>query len=173
MGDIHVSTNTNTDRFRNVIEQAVAEAEADLKKLALDIHANPELGKQEFKACQWQVELMRKYGFEVEEQFLGIPTSYRAIYRSGKPGLKIAMLAEYDALPDLGHACGHNLIAMIGTGSGIAMRKIVDELGGEVHVIGTPAEETEGAKVAMSNKGAFKEYDVMQLYRGILLLRFI
>lgn len=160
MGDIHVSTNANADRFKDVIEQAVAEAEADLKKLALDIHANPELGKQEFKACQWQVELMRKYGFEVEEQFLGIPTSYRAIYRSGRPGLKIAMLAEYDALPDLGHACGHNLIAMIGTGSGIAMRKIVDELGGEVHVIGTPAEETEGAKVAMSNKGAFKEYDV-------------
>jgi len=165
MGELHININTevNTDKFKEPIEKAVAEATADLKKLALDIHDNPELGKQEFKACQWQVELMRKYGFEVEEQFLGIPTSYRAVYKSGKPGLKIAMLAEYDALPDIGHACGHNLIAMIGTGSGIAIKAIIDELGGEIHVIGTPAEETEGAKATMSRLGAFKEYDVAMM----------
>lgn len=158
-----INTDVNTDQFIEQIEKVVADAAEDLKKLALDIHANPELGKQEFKACQWQVELMRQYGFEVEEQFLDIPTSYRAVYKSGKPGLKIAMLAEYDALPDIGHACGHNLIAMIGTGSGIAIKSIVDELGGEVHVIGTPAEETEGAKATMARLGAFKEYDVAMM----------
>lgn len=161
--NININMDVTADQLIESIETVVAELTPDLKKLALDIHANPELGKQEFKACQWQVELMRKYGFEVEEQFLGIPTSYRAVYKSGKPGLKIAMLAEYDALPDIGHACGHNLIAMMGTGSGLAIKHIVDKLGGEIHVIGTPAEETEGAKATMSRMGAFKEYDVAMM----------
>lgn len=165
MGELNININTavNTDQYIESIEKVAAEIAPDLKKLALDIHDNPELGKQEFKACQWQVELMRKYGFEVEEQFVGIPTSYRAVYKSGKPGLKIAMLAEYDALPDIGHACGHNLIAMMGTGAGIVIKHIVDELGGEIHVIGTPAEETEGAKATMARLGAFKEYDVAMM----------
>lgn len=163
--NIEVNHEVNTDKFIESIEKHVAEAAEDLKKLALDIHANPELGHQEFKAYQWQVELMNKYGFEVEEHYLDIPTSYKAVYKNkeGKPGLKIAMLAEYDALPDIGHACGHNLISMVGNGSGIAIRHIVDELGGEVHVIGTPAEETAGAKVAMSRAGAFKEYDAVMM----------
>ena len=166
MGDfvnMTINTDVNTDRFIESIEKAVAEAAPDLKKLALDIHANPELGRQEYKAAKWQAELMTKYGFEVEEEYLGIPTAYKAVYKSGKPGLKIAMLAEYDALPEIGHACGHNLIAMIGTGSGIAIKHVVDELGGEVHVIGTPAEETEGAKATMARMGAFKEYDVAMM----------
>ena len=165
MGELNININTavNTDQYIESIEKVAAEIAPDLKKLALDIHDNPELGKQEFKACQWQVELMRKYGFEVEEQFVGIPTSYRAVYKSSKPGLKIAMLAEYDALPDIGHACGHNLIAMMGTGAGIVIKHIVDELGGEIHVIGTPAEETEGAKATMARLGAFKEYDVAMM----------
>ncbi len=147
----------------NRVQEIVAEIAPDLKKLALDIHANPELGNQEFKACQWQVELLKKYGFETSVGFCDIPTSYKAVYKGKKPGPKIAMLAEYDALPGLGHGCGHNLIAMISVGSGIAMREFADEYGGEIHVIGTPAEETAGAKVEMSAKGAFKEYDVAMM----------
>ncbi len=145
------------------IQEIATSLAPELKKLAMDIHDNPEMGRKEFKACKWQMELLEKYGFETESNFCDIETSYRAVYKGAKPGPKIAMLAEYDALPEIGHACGHNLIAMISVGSGIAIKEFVDQYGGEIHVIGTPAEETQGAKVEMSKKGAFKEYDVAMM----------
>lgn len=145
------------------IEEIVSIYEPELRKLALDIHDNPELGRQEFKACKWQVELLRKYGFEVETNYCDIETSYHAVFKGEQPGPKIAMLAEYDALPELDHGCGHNLIAMMSTGSGLAIKKMVETYGGEIHVMGTPAEETEGAKVAMAKKGIFKDIDVVMM----------
>ena len=92
------------------INEIVEGLEPELKELALNIHDNPELGLEEVKACQWQTELLTKYGFTVEREFCGIPTAYRATYKGAKPGPRIGMLGEYDALPGLGHACGHNLI---------------------------------------------------------------
>lgn len=145
------------------IQEIVKGLEPELRKLALDIHQNPELGNKEFQACQWQMELLNKYGFETEGNFCNIETAYKAVHKGTKPGPKLAMLAEYDALPVIGHACGHNLIAMIGVGSGIAIKEFVDEYGGEIHVIGTPAEETAGAKIEMAAKGAFKEYDAVMM----------
>ncbi len=145
------------------IQTMVQELAPELKKLALDIHDNPEMGNQEFKACRWQLDLLKKYGFETCAGFCGIETAYKASYAGAKPGPKIAMLAEYDALPELGHACGHNLIAMMSVGSGIVIKEFVDKYGGEIDVIGTPAEETEGAKIEMSAKGAFKDYDVVMM----------
>ena len=145
------------------IEDIVLKYELELRKLAIDIHDNPELGRQEFKACKWQTELLEKYGFEVERGYCGIETAYHAVHKGKLDGPKIAMLAEYDALPELGHGCGHNLIAMISVGSGLTIKDIVDEYGGEIHVIGTPAEETEGAKVAMSRKGIFNDIDVAMM----------
>jgi len=147
------------DRINAVVEELTP----DLKKLALDIHGNPELGHQEVKACQWQTELLEKYGFTVERNFCDMATAYRAVYQGKKPGPRIAMLAEYDALPEIGHACGHNLIAMMSVGSGLAMREFADEYGAEITVIGTPAEETAGGKVEMSRKGAFKGYDAVMM----------
>lgn len=144
-------------------KEIVADLAPELKKLALDIHDNPEMGRKEFQACKWQMDLLQKYGFETEGGFCDIETSYKAVYKGTKPGPKLAMLAEYDALPEIGHACGHNLIAMISVGAGIAIREFVDKYGGEIHVIGTPAEETQGAKVEMSQKGAFKEYDAAMM----------
>ena len=151
------------ERLLKRIDEIVEGLEPELRKLALDIHDNPELGNQEFKACQWQTELLEKYGFCVEKEFCGIPTSYKAVYKGAKPGPRIGMLAEYDALPELGHACGHNLIATMSVGSGIAMREFADEFGGEIVVIGTPAEETAGAKVVMAKKGAFDDLDVAMM----------
>ncbi|MBR5739908.1 MAG: amidohydrolase, partial [Firmicutes bacterium] len=145
------------------IDEIVAGLEPELKKLAFDLHDNPELGNQEFKALKWQSELLRKYGFEVEEGFCGIPTAYKAIYKGRKPGPKIGMLSEYDALPELGHACGHNLICIMSVGAGIAMREFADEYGADIYVIGTPAEETAGAKVEMSKMHAFDELDVAMM----------
>jgi acyl-ACP thioesterase len=145
------------------IDEIVSEIGPELKKLALDIHDNPELGNEEFKACKWQTELLEKYGFSVEREFCGIPTAYRATYKGAKPGPRIGMLGEFDALPGLGHACGHNLICTMAVGSGITMREFADEFGGEIVVIGTPAEETAGAKVEMSKKHAFDDLDVAMM----------
>ncbi len=147
------------DRVNKIVE----ELEPELRELALKIHDNPELGHQEFKACKWQMELLEKYGFDVSDNFCDIPTSYHAVYKGKEAGPKIAMLAEYDALPELGHGCGHNLIAMVSSGSGIAIREYVDTLGGEIHVIGTPAEETAGAKVEMARRGAFDDFDAVMM----------
>lgn len=142
---------------------------AEITALGKEIYANPELGLQEHRACALQCELLRKYGFAVEQGFCGFETAYRACYKGSKPGPKIAMLAEYDALPDLGHGCGHNLIAAISVGAGIGMRAFADELGGEIYVIGTPAEETVGAKAEMAARGAFDEMDVaMMSHAGFL-----
>ncbi len=135
----------------------------EMVEMSLAIHAHPELGHQEFFAKGLQVEKLRHYGFEVEENYCNIPTAYRAVYKGKKPGPKIAMLAEYDALPKLGHGCGHNLICMMSLASAIAMRPFADEYGAEIYVIGTPAEETAGSKVEMSRKGAFKELDVAMM----------
>ena len=143
--------------------KAVDVLRPELKELALKIHDNPELGMEEFKACAWQKELLSKYGFEIEEGFCGIETAYRATYKGKKAGPRIAFLAEYDALPGLGHGCGHNLIAMVACGCGIASREFADEYGAQIDVIGTPAEETAGSKVAMSRLGVFKDYDAVMM----------
>jgi amidohydrolase len=150
---------SNMERISKIVDALSPE----LKKLTKDIHDNPELGNQEFKACGWQIALLTKYGFKIEENFCGLPTAYKATYKSGKPGPKIAMLAEYDALPEIGHGCGHNLIAMISVGSGIALKNLAEDLGGEIYVIGTPAEETIGAKIQMADQGVFDEMDVAMM----------
>lgn len=150
---------TNKERVSKIVDRLAPE----LRKLALDIHDNPELGLQEYKACAWQKELLGRYGFAIEENFCDIETSYKAVYKGRKPGPKIAFLAEYDALPELGHGCGHNLIAMVSVGCGIACREFADEYGAQIDVIGTPAEETAGTKVPMSAKGVFDGYDAVMM----------
>ena len=150
---------TNKEKVSKIVDALAPE----LRKLALDIHDNPELGLQEYKACAWQKELLGRYGFEIEENFCDIETSYKAVYKGRKPGPKIAFLAEYDALPELGHGCGHNLIAMVSVGCGIACREFADEYGAQIDVIGTPAEETAGTKVPMSAKGVFDGYDAVMM----------
>ena len=150
-----------------LIERVSAAAEAlraELTEMSRTIHDNPELaGLTAPLAQRLQTELLGKYGFEVEENYCGFPTAYRAVYRGKRPGPKIAMLAEYDALPKLGHGCGHNLIAMMSVGAGITMREFADEFGAEIYVYGTPAEETAGTKVEMSQRGVFRDMDVAMM----------
>ncbi len=119
-GGTRIMEKRDFDRIVEITDDLAPE----LKKLALDIHGNPEMGRKEFQACKWQMGLLEKYGFETEANFCEIETSYKAVYKGTKPGPKIAMLAEYDALPEIGHACGHNLIAMISVGSGIVIKGI-------------------------------------------------
>ncbi|WP_300328682.1 M20 family metallopeptidase [Fusobacterium sp.] len=135
----------------------------DLKNLNEYIYANPELGRKEFKACKAHKDILKKYGFEVEDNYIGIETAYLAKYSSKKSGPKIGYLAEYDALPEIGHGCGHNILGTTSIGAGILLKEFVDEFGGEVLVYGTPAEETFGAKVDMADAGCFDSLDVAML----------
>jgi len=119
------------------------------------LHAHPELGFEEENASLWLSEALREAGFEVERGVCGMPTAFSA--RSGNGPLHVAICAEYDALPGIGHACGHNLIAAMAIGAGIAAAKVADEVGLTVHVLGTPAEEVGNAsgKVLMLERGGF------------------
>ena len=135
----------------------------DLKNLNEYIYKNPELGRKEFKACEAHKNLLKKYGFKITENYIGIKTAYLAEYDSGKEGAKIAYMAEYDALPEIGHGCGHNLLGTASIGAGILLKEYADIYGGKVFVYGTPAEETFGAKVDMAEAGCFDEIDVAML----------
>ena len=132
----------------------------ELEALSKYIYENPELGNEEYKACAAHTELLKKHGFEVEVGYLGTPTAYRAEFDSGKPGATICYLAEFDALPGVGHGCGHNHLGTVSAGAGILLSKIVGEIGGKVVIGGTPAEETCGGKVTFANNGAFDDIDV-------------
>jgi len=145
-------------------EHAVAEVEAHRKELidlSLRIHDNPETGLQEEKASTWLCEYLEEHGFQVERGICGLPTAFRATAGHGEP--RVAFLAEYDALPDIGHACGHNIIATSAVAAGLGARAILDSTGGSVVVIGTPAEETLGGKILMARQGAFADLDAAML----------
>ena len=128
-------------------------AEADLVALSHRIHAYPELKWEEQRACAWLGEALTGYGFSVASGICQLPTAFEA--RAGSGPLQVVICAEYDALPDIGHACGHNVIAATAVGAGLALAAVADELGLTVRVIGTPAEEGGGGKILLLQRGAF------------------
>src|SRR5699024_9772168 len=123
----------------------------------------PELGNEVYRSSEVLVDYLKRHPFDVGTGLVDGRTSFRAEFTSEKPGPPVAYLAEYDALPGVGHGCGHNLIAATSVGSGVALSKLIDEVGGKVVVLGTPAEETNGAKVAMSAKGVLDDIDVAMM----------
>ncbi len=123
------------------------------------LYENPEIGNEEFESMKLLVNYLEQAGFETESGFV-VPTGFIGTYDSGKPGPTIAFLSEYDALPEIGHGCGHNLIAAIGVAAGEALKSVIDDFGGKVQVIGTPAEENFGGKVSMADAGVFDDVDV-------------
>ena len=131
----------------------------DLVALSHRIHDNPEVRFEEVQASAWLCELLERHGFDVERGVGGLPTAFRA-RRDGRPGgPTIAILCEYDALPGLGHACGHNLIATMGAGAAVALSPLMDELAGTLLVLGTPAEEGGGGKIVLLEAGVFDGID--------------
>lgn len=138
----------------------------ELIELSLKIHTNPELGFKEEKASGWLTDYLARNGFQVEKGIGGLPTAFKAVYGSDKP--VIALIAEYDALPQIGHACGHNIIAASAVGAAVSSKSIVDSCGGTVAVFGTPAEELFGGKVIMLKAGVFEGVDVaMIMHPGV------
>jgi amidohydrolase len=133
----------------------------ELANLSRRIHANPELGFQEKQAAGWLTEYLEKNGFSVERGICQFPTAFRACYGQNPP--VIALLAEYDALPQIGHACGHNLIAVSSVAAGIGAKSAVDQTGGQVVVIGAPAEELYAGKQVMARRDAFSGLDAAMM----------
>lgn len=124
------------------------------------LYNNPELGLQEFKACAAHTAILEKYGFNVTKNFAGLETAFQASFKNSSEGPRIAILAEYDALPGIGHGCGHNIFGVTSVATGILIKELMKDIPGEILVIGTPAEETNGAKVDMAQKGVFNNIDV-------------
>jgi amidohydrolase len=130
----------------------------DLLHVSHQIHAKPELAFKEFAACDLLVETLRKAGLEVTSPAGGLDTAFSTTF-GGDAGPCVALLAEYDALPEIGHACGHNLIATASVGAGLALASLANDLPGKIRVMGTPAEEGGGGKEIMMRAGAFEGVD--------------
>ncbi|MEP7049891.1 MAG: amidohydrolase [Pseudomonadota bacterium] len=148
---------------RKALDLCVDEFSQELSALSLRIHAHPELCFEEHQASTWLGDcLERAAGVSVERGVGGLQTAFRARIGTGSP--KIAILAEYDALPDIGHACGHNLIAGSAVGAFLALAKQASELRGTVEIIGTPAEEGGGGKVKLLQAGVFAGVDAAMMF---------
>lgn len=141
-----------------VVEDAVRRRRGDLVELSHAIHAEPELAFAEHRSCAKTQALVAERGFDITARAGGLDTAFRADYGSGD--LVVGICAEYDALPGIGHACGHNIIAAAGVGTALALADVADELGLTVVLLGTPAEEAGGGKVLMLNAGAFDDITV-------------
>ncbi len=150
-----------TEKFKSLVVKEVEAQRNRLGEISLKIHDNPELGFEEEKAAELLSGYLEENGFSVERGICQLPTAFRANYGTEKPF--IALLAEYDALPDLGHACGHNIIATSAVGGAVASKMAVDRFGGSILVIGTPAEELYGGKAMMVDSGAFNDLDAAMI----------
>ena len=130
---------SSLEQMKARVVEAVDGLADELERLSLQIHANPELCFKEEKAHGWLTEFLEKRGLRVERGVGGVPTAFRAIVPGTGRGPRVAIMAEYDALPGIGHACGHNVIATAGTGAGAALAVALGTLpfAGEIQVIGT------------------------------------
>ena len=138
------------------VEDAVNRRRGDLVELSHAIHAEPELAFAEHESCAKAQALVAEHGFEITAAPGGLDTAFRAEFGSGP--LVIGICAEvHDALPGLGHACGHNIIAASAVGTALALAEVADDLGLEVVLVGTPAEEAGGGKVLLLNAGTFDD----------------
>ncbi len=149
------------EKLKLKVKDSAESQRQQLIQLSLNIHDNPELGFKEEKASAWLASYLEDSGFHVERGIAGLATAFRATYGQGSP--RIALLAEYDALPKIGHGCGHNIIAASAVGAAVASKSIIDQLGGSIVVLGTPGEEIFGGKIDMVKAGTFEEIDVAML----------
>ncbi len=146
-----------------LIRKSITRHADTLKRLALKIHSNPELGFEEKKACAWQMSLLKRWRFEVTTPWAGMDTAYRATRGTGKP--IFCFMSEYDALPQIGHGCGHNLISAAALGAAQALSQVLAarQIRGTVMVLGTPAEESGGGKVKLVAGNGMRGVDAVLL----------
>lgn len=156
-------SNLNIESIRNNILEEIEQNKEFYIKVSNEIHQNPEIGNQEYFACKTLTDLLKEHGFEVEINVAGHETGFIATKKSkDKEGPTIGFLAEYDALPSLGHACGHNIIGVASCGAAIELSKQLDFIGGEIRVYGCPSEEggeNGSAKGSFVRKNLFEGVD--------------
>jgi amidohydrolase len=151
----------DTGKLKTSVGREIDSRYKMLADLSRQLHKNPEVAFEERRSSALLVDFLERNGFNVERGICKLPTAFRGKYGDAKP--VIAFLAEYDALPKLGHACGHNLIATSSVAAGLASRQAVDALGGSVMVFGTPGEELYGGKAIMAAAGAFADVDMAMI----------
>ena len=144
-----------------IAQSAVRERAEVLVSLSHDLHAHPETAFEEHRAATAVTELLAREGFDVERGACGLETAFVATAGSGP--VRIGVCAEYDALPSVGHACGHNVIAASSVGAAIGLAAVADDVGATVVILGTPAEEGGGGKILMLDAGAFDGLDVAMM----------
>src|SRR5437660_8377102 len=150
------------------VVEAVERLASELEALSHTIHEHPEVAFKEEKASAWLADFLEKHGAKVERGVGGLPTAFRATIPGRAAGPTIAIMAEYDALPGIGHACGHNVIATAGCGAGAALALALGTLpfSGRIQVIGTPAEEGGAGKVKLMEAGVFEDVDAALMIHG-------
>ncbi|MFJ3958134.1 M20 family metallopeptidase [Arthrobacter sp. NPDC090010] len=156
-----MSADVSGDIRRDRVLASISEQHAGLIDLSERLHTHPELGWQEHRAAAWTAEHLEAHGFVVEREYLGFPTAIRAVFGTG--ARRIGLMAEYDALPGLGHACGHNIITAVSCGAAIALAGFAEEWDLTVELYGTPAEEGGGGKIELLKKGAFRGLDLAMM----------
>ncbi|MFC2040372.1 M20 family metallopeptidase [Chloroflexota bacterium] len=148
-------------RLKKKVAEAVDSVAPELQSLSRQIHDNPELAFKEYQASGLLVTALTRHGYTVKSGLAGLETAFKATYGQGKP--VIAFFAEYDALPGIGHACGHNIICTAAIGAAIAAKAVADTFGCTIRVIGTPGEELFGGKALMAERGVFADVDAAML----------
>ncbi|KIJ53736.1 hypothetical protein M422DRAFT_58526 [Sphaerobolus stellatus SS14] len=144
------------------MEKKIDELDPELRQLSLKIHDNPELMFEEKIAHDALTHFMSKHGFDVTPHYLGLETAWRASFKQGEGGPVLGVNSEMDALPGIGHACGHNLIAIAGVGIAVSVKAALEKHGipGEVVLLGTPAEEGGGGKILLLERGGYSDMDI-------------
>ncbi|KAF9392979.1 hypothetical protein CPB97_006083 [Podila verticillata] len=155
------------DEFAKTVHLAIEAASAELRAVSLELHDNPELGYKEYKAHALLTDYLEKKGFTVQRGAYGLETAFVATAGNSNK-VTIGVCSEYDALPGIGHACGHNLIAISGVATALGLKAVIEkfDLQASVKLFGTPAEETSGGKITMLNNGAFEGTDICMMLHG-------
>ncbi len=156
------------EKLREKIIEKVDSLKERMFEVSEFIFNNPELGREEFKASKLLAEELQKSGFDIQMPVAGLETAFKAGKKGKEGGHSVGFLAEYDALPEIGHGCGHNFIGTSSTFAGIALGSVMDKIAGNVFVLGTPAEENYGDKISMLEAGVFEGLDaVLMVHPGI------
>jgi amidohydrolase len=150
--------------YKSKVVKKIDTLQDDLWEICIYLYENPEIGFKEYKSSELLKKILNSQGFLVETGIAGLETAFRGIKKGRKDRPNIAFLAEYDALPGLGHGCGHNLIAAAAIGAAFGMLEILDQLSGSITVVGTPAEEGGGGKKLIAKAGFFNEVDAALMF---------
>ena len=156
---------TSKAALREAVQDSVTAVGASILELSHKVHALAEISWEEHQSAAAVAEVLREGGFDVTEGAYGVPTAIEAIYGSGE--LTVVICAEYDALPEVGHACGHNMIAAAGVGAALALKRVADAAGLRIKLLGTPAEEHGGGKVSLLQAGAWEDAAFSLMVHGM------